>query len=93
MICKSQNEPAFPRPYSEAEINGVNHLAPAFPGMSSRDWFAGQALVGISENLARMIATDSNATGIAIGLAVERSAALSYEIADAMLTARSKGDA
>jgi hypothetical protein len=55
--------PAFPRP-----------MVAAAPGMTLRDWFAGQALAGISAQYG---------TGDAAMIAVE-----CYEHADAMLAAR-----
>jgi len=62
------NEPAFP-------VNGVTR----FPGMSLRDWFAGQAIAGIE------------AAGFAYAEA--QVAADAYKLADAMLLARATGEA
>ena len=47
-----------------------------------RDWFAGQALVGLTQR--RLTKNE------AVSLSVEVYAALSYRIADAMLVERSK---
>lgn len=66
--------PAFPRPYFEHPTNGEYSLAQE--GMSLRDYFAGQALVGI-------IASEvENRTPSEIV------AKRAYELADAMLKAR-----
>jgi len=38
--------PAFPGTEDISVVNGVSVLSP-FPGMSLRDWFAGQVIIGI----------------------------------------------
>lgn len=64
-----------------------NHEQGGDPGMSLRDWFAGQALVGLlpAEEIARE--EDSPIDRCATA---REFAEASYEIADAMLTAREK---
>ena len=56
-----------------------------YPGMSLRDWFAGQALAGLSNDILRIRVADL-AGGIAGGMTEARAA---YTLADAMLKARS----
>jgi hypothetical protein len=63
--------PAFP-----SKIN-TNYEINFFPGMTLRDWFAGQAIAGL---LACGYAHDENTSAF--------TAAASYQIADAMLKAR-----
>lgn len=65
--------PAFP--HDNQGLGGAHRIAQ--PGMSLRDWFAGQALVGL-------LAKHS--------IGVNR-AEQAYWLADAMLAARSKGEA
>lgn len=79
MSHENPNPPAFPRPYSTAQLNGAELLSPAFPGMSLRDWFAGQALAGfvVRQSAAR---TDAH-----------HGAGFAYQYADAMLAERAKG--
>lgn len=62
--------PAHPTPWSREEDGYVN------PGMSLRDWFAGQALAGI---LAR---------GVSSSTSDQKIAEAAYAIADTMLGAR-----
>ena len=74
--------PAFPRNQAHGDPNGVggeiwlDQRGMLQNGMSLRDWFAGQALVGINASNAGQ---DPNI--------IARAA---YRIADAMLTAREK---
>lgn len=63
--------PAFP--HDNQEMGDRHRIAQ--PGMSLRDWFAGQALAG-------MLA-DSNVTGT-----YDKLASAAYDMADAMLAAR-----
>ncbi len=84
-----KNPPAFPceaqpdrdgiPPEHDYIQNGI--YSAKFPGMSLRDWFAGQALAGFMANTKRptTIAPDD--------------ASWCYDIADAMLAERSKGGA
>lgn len=75
--------PAFPgQPWPDRV--GVYEKA---PGMTLRDWFAGQALAGIA----------ANSNGIFIGGEIRHDtpayARVAYEIADAMLAERKNGGA
>ena len=68
---KNDGGPAFPRPYM---VSGT-------PGMSLRDWFAGQAMVGLmSDPGLRPSNTDE----------FEHMATRLYQVADAMLKEREK---
>ncbi len=70
-----------------------NDGGPAFPdalrpgGMSLRDWFAGQALAGMTSNkeIGEQTSEYSERHDVEVGQTFARSA---YEIADAMLAAR-----
>lgn len=68
--------PAFPSPEHRA-FDSPRLLAPT-AGMSLRDWFAGQALIGLSA------VYDSEVTR------AESEAARAYELADAMLIYRER---
>lgn len=68
--------PAFPRFVPEGHYNGSVHAE----GMTLRDWFAGQALIGAYH---AWMADCRNADSSAAGMATE-----CYLIADAMLKAR-----
>ena len=68
---------AFPN----AGYDGPDNCADPVPGMTLRDWFAGQALAG------RM------ATGVEDYLDPRDTASRCYRLADAMLAAREGGDA
>jgi hypothetical protein len=81
MNRKNDGGPAFPVPEKidqDGGISGTSH-----PGMSLRDWFAGQALlaVGMAENM-----PDERS------FAVKAAASWCYACADAMLAEREKGD-
>lgn len=69
-------EPAFP----QHDVGGET----SWPGMTLRDWFAGQALQGLAVKMeeSREEAINNGETDAAW------EAKLSYEIADAMLRAR-----
>lgn len=71
---KDDGGPAFPRAATPHQTSGVIH-GPR-DGMSLRDYFAGQALVGLSAN---PVWSDAS---------WERTAEAAYEAADAMLEAR-----
>lgn len=66
---------------SVGELGGTGH-----PGMSLRDWFAGQALVGVNASPALFEAVTSACAGS--GAHYERLARHAYMQADAMLEAR-----
>ena len=59
--------------------SGIEKISPTLPGMSLRDWFAGQALAGLASAQDQSGAWTSDA---------QSAAAWAYEIADAMLAAR-----
>ena len=77
-----QNPPAFPRPASEDTSGGTlrdgNLVEPSQPGMTLRDYFAGQALAAIYRH------ADEGTEFAAI-------AKDAYNLADAMLVARNGG--
>jgi hypothetical protein len=74
---------AFPQQSVWVGDAGDEAFVSAFPGMSLRDWFAGQALAG-------QMASE----GYAVGLrGPKTSAARAYEFADAMIAERDKGGA
>lgn len=64
---------------------------PPEAGMSLRDYFAGQALAGqtASDELAQYI---GNVAGDDFGAAAQMLAETAYEMADAMIAERNKGD-
>lgn len=74
MSALNDGGPAFPR--EEMRVTGGKEYVAVQPGMSLRDWFAGQALAGLLAN--RIKDTP------------EKWAAVSYVLADAMLAAREK---
>lgn len=84
---KPENPPAFPCdaqgdrsvPPEHDYIQTGIHTA-KFPGMSLRDWFAGQALAGIGAQWAME------------SLSPDELAEAAYEVADAMLSARQTTD-
>lgn len=63
--------PAFPWPHTQYPNGEVEWGS---PGMTLRDWFAGQALAGLCNG--------------AHGYGAENTAAEAYSVADAMLAAR-----
>lgn len=75
---------AFPQPLC---YSPEGEAWPAYPGMSLRDWFAGQALAGICAN--GHTPWSPNVADIE-DAEVARAA---YDLADAMLGARVKGGA
>lgn len=78
--------PAFPRPASEDTSGGTlcdgNSIMDAQRGMSLRDYFAGQALVGIMSDPGMRPCNESEFGHMAMRL---------YQVADAMLVERAKG--
>jgi hypothetical protein len=70
------NPPAFPRPYSEDDVDG--HCYKAHVGMTLRDYFAAKAM---------QAAITGCATRAEVGLYSDW-AGFAYEMADAMLKAR-----
>lgn len=75
-MAKEDGGPAFPLPLTA--IDGG--MQPALPGMSLRDWFAGQALAG-------MHARDSYDKGLATP---EQRATVAFIDADTMIAERKK---
>lgn len=76
-MAKSDGGPAFPASVAEVQGQAVHSCDYGLPGMSLRDWFAGQALIAIGYNDHVDGASDP-----------ERHAATAYRIADAMIAAR-----
>jgi hypothetical protein len=79
------NPSAFP--FQPVTVDGEPN-SPEY-GMSLRDWFAGQALAGLTVELSDSMVTDLS-EGIRGGRFV---AGAAYQIADAMLAERAKGGA
>ncbi len=82
--------PAFPMRERTVRIdcNGCREVEHGSPGMSLRDWFAGQALAGVLTT--KVIAT-AHKDGGKSGLdGFEVAAILAYGYADAMLAERAK---
>lgn len=78
-----ENPSAFPLPYVFSEIQGLKYSYDT--GMSLRDWLAGQALIAY-------IGRNSNYTlaGSQMPANVKEISQQCYELADAMLSERSK---
>jgi len=73
---------APPLPFSD----GLRH---GKPGMTLRDWFAGQALAGISSTLTEMAGRENGDDAGALLLqGITGAGSLAYALADAMLAAR-----
>jgi hypothetical protein len=77
-----QNEPAFPETYTYIDNVGILHTEYR-PGMTLRDWFAGQALIGYLSN---------NQLSLMDGALMNpgKAAEWSYDQANSMLSERSK---
>ena len=73
--------PAFPRPMVGSDQAGT--VDAGCEGMTLRDWFAGQALMGLCADYGR---TTCAAEGVHENLAM-----VAHRIADAMLKEREKG--
>ena len=74
-MSKDNSEPAFPAPDASMEHYGK---ADGYTGMSLRDYFAAKAMQGICAHV--------DTWGLATSLKIAHAA---YELADAMLAARS----
>lgn len=89
MVQINDGGPAFPLAYTETNEHGVQFPF-THPGMSMRDWFAGQMLNGFGSAFANMVADESvpieNMAKSADGMAV-----VAYAFADAMLMECGKG--
>lgn len=77
MAARDDGGQAFPQPVT---VGPNDDLYPAYPGMTLRDWFAGQALTGL-------VAFDRPH---AEGNKPEHFGRWAYAIADAMIAERSK---
>jgi len=80
MSTTNDGGPAFPRPHSSDSADrayGRCNQELAQPGMSLRDWFAGQALVGLLSD----------------GASAKVAACSAYAAADAMLAQRERPQA
>ncbi len=82
----SDGGPAFPFEGPRNRNDGNGGVVGNSPGMSLRDWFAGQALVGVlsSEKFHEAIEAITNDGVRGVGIV----AGAAYGIADAMLKAR-----
>lgn len=69
---KTRNQAAFPLKHSEDKFN---------PGMTLRDYFAGQAIIGI---------LSAPSLREELGLHINEASDLAYDIADDLLTTRQK---
>ena len=95
MSKQNDGGPAFPRPQGPCVDGGCSQEQ---VGMSLRDWFAGQVLMGMqSSGLADTAYRGVVAKGAnkkkASAVAAEIMSALSYQLADAMLAAKNGGAA
>ena len=84
-MSKQDGGPAFPGEYVSKRLDGKPNEWRYFPGMTLRDWFAGQALAGISN--------ESMDWHYGRGEGLDWYGAMSgdaYKIADAMLAERAK---
>lgn len=81
MSAKRDGGPAFPESVAADNMDGLNYSR--HPGMSLRDWFAGQALASV---IHLTQSRDGSWDPVAV-------AAGCYLVADAMLDAREKGGA
>ncbi len=78
---KNDGGPAFP-----SQANNTDK----FEGMSLRDWFAGQAIIGV---LGAYADPNARSRAKANGEGATHMAEAAYVIADAMLAERAKGEA
>jgi hypothetical protein len=72
---------AYPLPV-HLSLEGDEHIA--YPGMSLRDWFAGQAITGVIRQCAQDLRHRDDAPA-------DYFAMKAFEIADAMIAARKAG--
>lgn len=82
-MAENQNDggQAFPQPMT---VGPNDDLYPAYPGMTLRDWLGGQALPSTI-----IVCKQDNYNNTAFKSYAAYCAAKSYEMADAMLAARS----
>jgi hypothetical protein len=84
-MSKQDGGPAFPfTPVYEHDESPGSPYCITYSGMSLRDWFAGQALVGLSANAS---VTARYQTALSDDVR-SKFAEFSYKMADAMLAAR-----
>lgn len=86
-MSKNDGGPAFPRTAGPKDGYG-NPTNPSQSGMSLRDWFAGQALMGQNASPELMVVV--TAGDIKDGSAFQRQAKAAYAQADAMIAERNK---
>jgi len=86
--------PAFPSQPGMMSLEDGKVTPVGFEGMSLRDWFAGQALAGISAELVRLALEDGVSQEVAaarVGEGAVGVAAVAYSLADTMLYVRAAG--
>ena len=86
---KNDGGPAFPQMTAHADVSGaISGIIQAHPGLTIRDWFAGQLLSGMGSMSSEQIRR-TEALAMTKGKTTARCLAESaYEMADAMLKAR-----
>jgi hypothetical protein len=77
---------AFPVYESDTDINGSKYLYNVGGGMCLRDYFAGQALAGLTVNYIGKKTGDDDEIN-----SISELVQITYNIADAMLAEREKG--
>lgn len=88
MSAKDNGGPAFPRAASRIQFSsGDVEYHEAAEGMSLRDWFAGQALIGLMHSDSARAEFDLKG-----GFIQEHAARLAYLCADALLSARARNE-
>jgi hypothetical protein len=88
-VEKKDGGPAFPGVLTNYQLaTGQRTVETGQNGMSLRDYFAGQALIGIVAGAASdtLVSKEDHEQGLACGLV----AGMAYELADAMLAARTR---
>lgn len=88
MAVKDDGGWAFP--LQERNDDGSHYFS--HPGMSLRDWFAGQAMQGLVKEIAENLSEDFDDGNARADKALSNGASLSYMIADAMLKERARGN-
>ena len=89
MTQKHDGGPAFPSSPQKMEFDGEGFRPVGFEGMSLRDYFAGQAMNALIEDVNRPSDPESGDSDIHPRDEIARRA---YALADAMIAARSGGD-
>jgi len=89
-IIKDDGGPAFPCDWVDTQPHtGIQVVREQFPGMSLRDWFAGQALQGIIAAKANSTTKIENGNQ-RIYFDVQLGVDVAYGYADAMIAAKDK---